>query len=418
MSTFTGAGGSCLGFRWAGFKTVYAMEFVPAARETYAANHGFEPDPRDVREVTGVSIRAMASKRGLRKDQEIDVLEGSPPCASFSTSGARAKHWGEVRKYSDTKQRTDDLFTEFARLVGELRPKVFIAENVSGLLHGVARGYFNEIHAQLAAQGYVVKAKLLDAQWLGVPQARQRVIFMGVREDLGVEPIFPKPLPYRYSIRDALPHLSGTAISDEGFGQPRGSRLRRRLSLDLSAPTIIAEENQQDVQVITRKHARQPRQRLDLDGPLPTVTTEADDKRLLVRGGRAPGEPGLSGMVDPETGYRVSMDGHAIAREYKRLRPGTASDRYFNLIRPAADEPVPTIVASNMRRGVAGVGHPSEPRKFTISELRRLCSFPDDYVLTGTYSQRWERLGQSVPPLMAYHIAMAIRQTLDQADGR
>ena len=106
--------------------------------------------------------------------------------------------WGKVRKYSDTKQRTDALFWEFARIVRGVRPKVFIAENVSGLARGVAKGYFKLILAELS-KGYRVESRMIDAQWLGVPQRRRRIIFMGVREDLVIEHRWPKPLPYRFS---------------------------------------------------------------------------------------------------------------------------------------------------------------------------------------------------------------------------
>jgi len=96
------------------------------------------------------------------------------------------------------------LFFEFIRLLDGLKPRVFVAENVSGLVKGVAKGVFLEILAKLKACGYRVGVKVLDAQWLGVPQARQRTIFIGVREDLGKPPVFPKPLPYRYTMREAL----------------------------------------------------------------------------------------------------------------------------------------------------------------------------------------------------------------------
>ena len=99
------------------------------------------------------------------------------------------------------------MFFEFIRLLDGLKPRVFVAENVSGLVKGVAKGVFLEILAKLKACGYRVGVKVLDAQWLGVPQARQRTIFIGVREDLGKPPVFPKPLPYRYTLRDALPWI-------------------------------------------------------------------------------------------------------------------------------------------------------------------------------------------------------------------
>lgn len=201
VSTFSGCGGSCLGYRMAGFKVLWASEFIPAAQEVYRLNHPKSIlDTRDIRKVKPEEIlEAIGLKVG-----ELDLLDGSPPCASFSTAGKREKGWGQVKQYSDTKQRVDDLFFEYTRILKGLQPKVFVAENVSGLVKGTAKGYFLEILRELKVCGYNVKAKLLDAQWLGAPQMRQRVIFMGVRNDLGLEPVYPEPLPYRYSVREAL----------------------------------------------------------------------------------------------------------------------------------------------------------------------------------------------------------------------
>jgi DNA (cytosine-5)-methyltransferase 1 len=85
-----------------------------------------------------------------------------------------------------------------------------MAENVYGLVRGVSKGMFLRILADLEGCGYVVRAAVLDAQWLGVPQRRKRLIFLGVRRDLDLEPVFPRPLPYRYLLRDALqPFLDG-----------------------------------------------------------------------------------------------------------------------------------------------------------------------------------------------------------------
>lgn len=328
VSTFSGCGGTCLGFRMAGYQIGAASEFIAAARETYHANYPETPiDDRDVRTVSGADLRRLAN---LSPSDEIDVLEGSPPCASFSTAGKRDAAWGQVKTYSDSAQRSDDLFLEYARLVAELRPRVFVAENVSGLVKGSAKGYFKLILHALKAPGYRVEARLVDASWLGVPQARLRLIFIGVRDDLDTQPRFPTPLPYRYSISDAIANIKNDAAA-------------------------LAEAS----------------------------------------------------IVD-----------HAIGREWAKLRPGEQSDRYFQLVRTDPDKPSPTITAAAGNAGTAGVAHPSEPRKFTIAELRRLCAFPDDFALTGTYRQQWERLGRSVPPVMAYHVAVAVRSILDDTNPR
>ena len=105
ISTFSGCGGSCLGLELAGFEIRAASEFVEAARDTYRLNHDNVPiSASDIRDINGKHLLALA---GL---EEVDLLEGSPPCASFSTSGNREAGWGNVSNYSDTAQRSDDLF--------------------------------------------------------------------------------------------------------------------------------------------------------------------------------------------------------------------------------------------------------------------------------------------------------------------
>ena len=350
VSTFSGCGGSSLGYKIAGFKVLWASEFIPAAQETYRANHpGTILDCRDIRIVQPEEILdAIGMKIG-----EIDILDGSPPCASFSTAGKREEGWGRIKNYSDTKQRTDDLFFEFSRLLRGLQPKVFVAENVSGLIKGVAKGYFLSILADLKACGYNVKCKLLDAQWLGVPQTRQRTIFVGVRNDLNLEPVFPKPLPYRYSVRDALPWISNVTQDTKGQFEIRSQ-----------------------------------------NGLKPCDSITASNAYHL--------------SVEAET----DISRYAIGAEWDKIKIGEQSEKYFSLVKPTLNAPCPTITQTAGLTGAAGVVHPTEKRKFSIAELKRICAFPDDFVLTGTYSQQWERLGRAVPPVMMSHIASTIRDQI------
>lgn len=354
ISTFSGCGGSCLGFRMAGFRPLWASEFVPAAQDVYRLNN---PDtPLDTRDIREVAAQEILDTIGLERG-EIDVLEGSPPCASFSMAGKRADGWGKVREYSDTKQRADDLFDEFIRLVDGIRPRVFVAENVAGLVRGAAKGYFKEIMRALKACGYRVEARLLDAQWLGVPQRRQRLIIVGVRDDLSAAPALPKPLLYRYSVADALPWIA---------------KVEGATGFDGHAYT----------------DASQPASAVLASRPL-HVEAEADISR------------------------------YEIGREWLRLKPGQQSKRYRDLIRPNAAEPSPTVLARGARAGIASVTHPTERRKFAIAELKRICGFPDDFQITGTYAQQWERLGRAVPPVMMFHIAATVRDNiLGVIDGR
>lgn len=366
VSTFSGGGGSSLGYRMAGFTVAWASEFIPAAADTYRANAsgGTVLDTRDIREVTGEEILAAAGGR-------IDLFDGSPPCASFSTAGKREAGWGKVRKYSDTRQRTDDLFFEYARLIGETQPLTFVAENVAGLVKGTAKGYFKLILARLKECGYRVEARLLNAAWLGVPQSRPRLIFIGVRDDLDAEPVFPRPLPYRYTIRDALPDIIGGG----------GARLVHDTS---------GEDGSGDV----------------TDRPSPAITIgvgAVNSRHFQVHA------PGGDLTHDPETGEKIHIGQYAIGREWHNMRPWGKSAKYLNLMRPHPDRPIPTITADGGDVTKASVTHWAQARKLTLAELRRLGGFPDDFVLTGTYAQRWERIGRAVPPVMMSHIAAAVR---------
>lgn len=358
ISTFSGTGGSSLGYRMAGFRVLWASEFIDAARDSYNANKAPYTivDGRDIRNVTAEDILSAINM----KPGELDLFDGSPPCASFSTAGKRAKGWGKVKQYSDKAQRTDDLFFEYTRLLCSLQPKTFVAENVSGLVKGVAKGYFIEIMRELKACGYRVACRVLDAQWLGVPQARQRTIFVGVREDLGLDPIHPKPLPYRYSVREALPWIVNTLH----YGQ---------------------FENYTGVRI--PKNAEK--------GPSETVRATQGGSQQF--------------WVEAET----DISRYAIGAEWDKIgKPGGQSDKFFQLTRPALDTPCGTITASGGNTSTASVAHPTEKRKFSIAELKRICAFPDDFILTGTYAQQWERMGRAVPPVMMYHIAATVRDQI------
>lgn len=387
ISTFSGCGGSSLGYKMAGFKVLWANEFIPAAQDTYRANHpNTILDTRDIRKISAQDILdAIQMQPG-----ELDVFDGSPPCASFSTAGKREDGWGKVKTYSDTKQRVDDLFFEYARLLQGVQPKVFVAENVSGLVKGVAKGYFLEILAALKDCGYTVKAKLLDAQWLGVPQMRQRIIFIGVRKDLGLEPQHPTPLPYRYSVRDALPWIVK-------WKEDRGYDGHRMMTSDRPIGTVTQSGIGNLVEVDRRAYLDK-RGAFGNDGditdqPAPTVLSDSI---------------GTHWVVEPES----DMSAYAVGREWDSLAPGEQSDKYYQLVRSDLNAPSQTVTQRGGDSTVASVTHPTEKRKFSIAELKRICAFPDDFILTGTYAQQWERLGRAVPPVMMSYVAATIRDEI------
>lgn len=204
VSLFAGCGGSSLGLHRAGYDVRAACEFMAEVALAYEANMPETPVVvRDVREVTGAQLLEAARL----EPGQLDLLDGSPPCTSFSTVGKRSKAWGAAgtaASTGDKVQRIDDLFFEYVRLLDELKPRAFIAENVTGLVKGDALGIFAEIVDQLRGRGYQVEARVLDASWLGTPQARERVIIVGFRDDLGLEPCFPFPFGPRPTMLQCL----------------------------------------------------------------------------------------------------------------------------------------------------------------------------------------------------------------------
>lgn len=411
-STFSGCGGSSTGYRMAGFRVRWASEFIPAAQETYRANAAPYTvlDGRDIRDVTGAEVLAAC---GL-KEGELDLYDGSPPCAAFSTAGKLDAGWGKVKKYSDTEQRVDDLFFEYSRLLREIKPRVFVAENVAGLVRGRSKGYFLMILKDLKAAGYKVSARVLNAAWLGVPQVRNRLIFVGVREDLPADPAHPSPLPYQYTVRDALPWILAQG-DNGGFG---GGSMRLA---DRPSPTIGADPSTGNGNFPPSRVIAEPRIIHDTSGqfsvgdvtdrPSPAITVgvnAVNSHHYQVHGEAEPV------THDPETGQALSIKGYAVGDEWARLRPGEKSQKFFHVRRQHPDQPYDSIMAHTgwNPQSVTGPCHWTEPRKLNLQELRALGGFPPDFVLTGTYAQRWERIGRAVPPVMMSHIATAVRDRI------
>ena len=180
ISTFAGCGGSSLGYKMAGYKELLAIEWDRNAVETFKLNFPNIPVwQKDIKEVTGEEILEFCQ---IQKG-ELDLLDGSPPCQGFSTAGKR--------QVIDSR---NELFQEFVRLIKGLQPRVFVMENVSGMVKGKMKGRFKEIILELKSTGYNVKCKKLNTMWYGVPQSRERLIFIGVRNALKIEPSYPEPL--------------------------------------------------------------------------------------------------------------------------------------------------------------------------------------------------------------------------------
>lgn len=210
ISTFAGCGGSSLGYSMAGFRELLAVEWDNNAVETFKLN--FPDVPVYHGDIAKLSVDEVLSMTDLQVG-ELDVFDGSPPCQGFSTAGKR--------QLDDPRNQ---LFREYVRLLRGLKPKVFIMENVSGMVKGVMKLVFVEILKELKASGYKVSARLLNAMYFGVPQSRQRMIFIGVRDDLGIEPSHPEaetePIPLKSICSDALGSKSQQINTDSPASKP------------------------------------------------------------------------------------------------------------------------------------------------------------------------------------------------------
>ncbi len=180
FSCFACGGGSTMGYKLAGFDVIGHNDIDKKMIEVYKENHNPKFSFHE-------SITTFAQRKDLPKElYELDILDGSPPCSSFSMAGNREKDWGKEKKFREGQemQVLDTLFFDFINLAKELQPKVVVAENVKGLLLGAAKEYVRKIYNAFDEAGYYCQHFLLDASKMGVPQRRERVFFICLRKDL------------------------------------------------------------------------------------------------------------------------------------------------------------------------------------------------------------------------------------------
>ena len=180
FGTFICGGGSTMGYKLAGFDHLGGVEIDPQVADIYKANHS--PKYLFIEDIRDFADRATFPDELYN----LDILDGSPPCSSFSMAGNREKDWGKEKVFREgqAKQRLDDLFFDYIRLAKKLQPKVVIAENVKGIIQGNAKVYVKRIKDEFEKAGYKVQLFLLNAASMGVPQKRERVFFICQKNDL------------------------------------------------------------------------------------------------------------------------------------------------------------------------------------------------------------------------------------------
>lgn len=179
FGTFICGGGSSMGYKLAGYHHLGGVELDPSIAAIYKANHN--PEHLYIED-----IRDFNKRDDLPWDlYDLDILDGSPPCSTFSVAGDREDAWGKEKRFAEGQklQTLDDLVFVYCDTIAKLRPKVCWLENVAGLVRGNGKVYAKKIVQRLNEIGYNVQVFLLNGATMGVPQIRERVFFIGLRKD-------------------------------------------------------------------------------------------------------------------------------------------------------------------------------------------------------------------------------------------
>ena len=342
LDLFCGAGGFAVGCGWANFQSVFGNDHLEPAMETWSYNH---PNSigclGDIKKITPKQIKKMLIDKGVK---EIDLITGGVPCQGFSIAN---------RKHNDNDER-NFLFLEYMKYVKEFKPKYIILENVSGM-RSTAEGHFEkEIKNFMDKLGYTPTVALLNAADYGVPQVRQRLLFVGVRRNakLTVPFVFPKGdfINCHRTVFDAISDLPDLGNNEQ--------------------KTEYKCSPQNEYQKFLRGKQKVIYNHVSPNHPQETIDKIANTK---------PGCP---------------------------MYP-----KFKQRIRLKWDSPSPTQLAGGIRPQFQ-FGHPDQARGLTIRERARIQSFPDNYIFKGGIVQERVQTGNAVPPLLIYNIAKIIAEDI------
>jgi DNA (cytosine-5)-methyltransferase 1 len=254
FGTFICGGGSTMGYKLAGFEHLGGVEIDPPIADVYKTNH----NPKYLYEM---DIREFNKLNNLPDElYNLDLLDGSPPCSSFSMAGSREKAWGKEKQFREgqTVQTLDDLVFEYCNTINKLKPKVFLLENVKGIILGNAKAYSKKIVKIMDEYGYTVQIFLLNSASMGVPQKRERVFFIGFKKELNFKPLILKfneePILYKEIEDNSIGKLiTGEALKyweqcPEGYSlskvHPKGHYFGSfKISPNIVSNTIIASSS-------------------------------------------------------------------------------------------------------------------------------------------------------------------------------
>ncbi|MBY0063557.1 DNA cytosine methyltransferase [Priestia aryabhattai] len=394
LDLFSGCGGLSEGFLQAGYDVAVSIEIDEKACDTQRKNH---PDTVIIQgDLTELSPEDLEQQTQI---SNYDLIIGGPPCQGFSTIGTRlgTSDFGEFGE-----DPRNSLYKEFVKYVRYYQPKMFLMENVPGLYtmqEGAIRenieNDFSHNDPEGRFVGYKVDSTILRAVEFGVPQKRERVFFVGIRSDIDdIEFHFPKPLLNEnqfYTVRDAIGDLPLLGVRD---GKPkiihqvehnmflsmlnentRNLRRDNEYEQGFVYNHISRYNNPRDREIFRRLAPFQKLRELDLDAI-------ADYLRS-------------NGFQELPVRLRNGFDDFYRKLDWKR--------------------PSPTIIAHLHKDGLAFI-HPdsAQARSLSIREAARLQSFPDNFIFQGSQSHMFKQIGNAVPPVLAYHLANSLQETLSK----
>ena len=368
IDLFCGAGGLSLGFIQEGFRISLANDIEPCCIDTYAHNHPEMPR----RNIVLGDIRTLVDNiHGLMRFPEVDVIVGGPPCQGFSMANRQ-------RLIDDPRNH---LYKNYVRAVNLVRPRFFVMENVKGML-SVA----SQVVEDFEAIGYTVSYKVLNAKNFGVPQNRERLIYIGNRTGNDNDRVFQiiekasESIP-DYILHDALEGLRPLQASrhkndTDSDSEISGKKIER--AIGANANEYIAMINQDRSCPLTFNHKARYN----------------NDRDIEIFGRMNPGDR----SDDPKI---------ADIMPYAS-RNNIFKDKYYKL---ESDKVCKTITA-HMKFDCNMYIHPEQARGLTPREAARIQSYPDDYFFRGAYTKTFMQIGNSVPPLLGRAIAHAIKEIL------
>lgn len=372
IDLFCGAGGLSLGFTQEGFVTALANDIEPCCIETYAHNH---PETERKFIVEGDIREVVDHLEELVKDKRIDIVVGGPPCQGFSMAN-RQRLIDDPRNY---------LYKNYVEIVRRTQPKVFVMENVKGMF-SVAEQVVEDFNAI----GYQVNYEVLNAKDFGVPQNRERLIYIGNRIGIDNNAVFKeihelsKSIP-NYFLKDALYGLrelkaSRKKNSTEIGTKESGFKIEKAEAAKTNEFINLINSNRK-MQFICNHKARYN-----------------NDRDIEIYGRMEPGDK----SDDPKI---------ADIMPYSR-RNGIFKDKYFKL---EPDKVCKTITA-HMKFDCNMYIHPTQARGLTPREAARVQSYPDDYFFKGAYTKTYMQIGNSVPPLLGRAIAHIVKKYIEEVE--